>query len=33
MDLFFVLIALGTDNQDGAVEENLFSRWDVLFLT
>ncbi|KAI1235249.1 hypothetical protein IHE44_0002889 [Lamprotornis superbus] len=25
MGLFFVLIALGTANQDGAVEENLFS--------
>lgn len=31
MDLLFVPIALGTANQDGAVE-NLFSRWDVLFL-
>lgn len=31
MDLLFVLIALGTGNQDRAVKENLFSRWDVLF--
>lgn len=32
MELFFVLIALGTADQYGAIEENLFSRWDMLSL-
>lgn len=27
-----MLIALGTADQYGAVEENLFSRWDMLSL-
>lgn len=32
MALFFVLIALGTADEYRPVEENLFSRWDILTL-